>query len=74
VRISIDGDLRPNRNTREDHGVVLRLLYWLITQEIHSEIGGGMSGGGRYVGYFTPADAKRVRAWLSAQPEFGRTG
>jgi hypothetical protein len=69
VRISIVGDQRAATLTRDDHGVVLRLLNWLIAQEIHSKHG-GVAGGGQYVGYFAPAKAELVKAWLAAQPEF----
>jgi hypothetical protein len=72
VLIYIVGDQNVGHITRDDHGVVLRLLHWLIAQEISPEHG-GMSGAGRYVGYFSPANAELVKAWLAAQPEFRPT-
>lgn len=55
---------------RDDHGLVRRLLQWLISADIYQSAGAGSSGGGQFIGYFEPADAEKVSAWLREQPEF----
>jgi hypothetical protein len=54
----------------EDHGVIPRLIAWLMAERIAPEQDGGVLVSGRYVGYFSPVNAKLVKAWLAAQPEF----
>ena len=47
-----------------DGGLVRRFLEFQEKEAIHPIIAGGYSGGGGYLGFFSPQDASRIEAWL----------
>lgn len=52
---------------RGDVELILRIPEFLAQHHIKPAARGGMSVGGRYVGFFFPNDAKRIEAWLRGQ-------
>lgn len=51
----------------DDGGLVERFLQWCLKEEVYSlNIGGGYSGGGGHMGFYTPEDAERIQTWLLA--------
>ena len=77
VLIKIVGDKRPDDGTlpkvRDGHGVIGRLLDWMAAEGV-AEFQGLSVSPGFFSGLFEPAEATRVKAWLAAQPEFGKPG
>lgn len=53
------------QETTDTHGLVGRLLGWMLTERIYSAYRtGGATGGGFMSHHFEPADAEKIVAWL----------
>lgn len=68
VRVEIRGEKHPKGfpYLPLDDGLVARFLAWAREVDLWSARG-GTTGPGIYVGYHSPADAKKIRAWLAAE-------
>lgn len=58
--------LGPLPRTRDDDGLVGRLLDWSMKAKVYS-LRGMTSGGGIYTALYLPEDAEKVLAWLAEQ-------
>ncbi len=71
VRIEIEGEKIKNLPqtflSRKDGGLIRRLREFLRQQNITPVFVSGMNGGGRYVGFFSPEEAGKIKAWLHEQ-------
>lgn len=67
VLIEIVGEARPFPRSRDDKGLVARLLTAQCDGVLPLAARGLSSGAGRYSALFWPNDAPKVRAWLTKQ-------
>lgn len=63
IRIEINGENQGDFKVRKDDGLVSKFLEWAFRENLWSARG-GMSGGGRHVGFYLPEDEAKIRAWL----------
>lgn len=65
VVVKIRGEGGGRGYLPDDGGLVQRFNQWTLDEEVYSlNINGGYSGGGGYMGFYTPEDAEKVQAWL----------
>ena len=64
VQVSIAGKPYPFPRVRDDGDLISRFLRWTLDNEIFPNCRGGMSGGGRHIGYYAPEHIPTIQAWL----------
>ncbi len=67
VQIEIKGQTKKGTDVLMDDGLVHKLIAFLSDEKIFPAVRGGMFGAGRFTGYYSEEDAKKIEQWLIAQ-------